>query len=108
VSAQRSGLFITLEGPDGSGKSTQAQVLANRIHQETRRDVQLRREPGSTPLGEQVRHVLLDRAAAPRDAVTDALLFDAARHEHVVQEVRPALGRGAIVVCDRYADSTLA
>ena len=106
-SQQPAGLFITLEGPDGSGKSTQAALLADRLRAQGI-NVVLTREPGGTGLGEQVRRVLLDRDAAPRDAFTDALLFNAARHELVAQVIRPALARGAVVVCDRYADSTLA
>lgn len=107
VSSQRPGLFITLEGPDGSGKSTQAALLADRLRAGGL-EVVLTREPGGTALGEQVRRVLLDRDAAQRDALTDALLFNAARHELVTQVISPAVARGAVVVCDRYADSTLA
>ncbi len=107
VSGQQAGLFITLEGPDGSGKSTQATLLANRLRP-AGREIVLTREPGGTALGEQVRLVLLDRDAATRDALADALLFNAARHQHVVEVIRPALDRGAVVVCDRFADSSLA
>ncbi len=107
VSAHRPGLFITLEGPDGSGKSTQATLLADRLRARGL-EVVLTREPGGTALGEQVRRVLLDVDAAERDTASDALLFSAARHQHVIEVIRPALERGAVVVCDRFADSTLA
>jgi dTMP kinase len=108
VSSQRPGLFVTLEGPDGAGKSSQAELLAERVRDATRREIVLTREPGGTALGEQVRRVLLDREASARDALTDALLFNAARHQLVVAVIAPALARGAIVIGDRHADSTLA
>jgi len=99
------GRFITLEGPDGAGKSSQADRLVSAL-----RDagfmVRQVREPGGTPLGEAVRELLM--AAAPHDARSDALLFNAARATLVAEVIRPALERGEIVVCDRYADSTLA
>jgi dTMP kinase len=101
------GLLITLEGPDGAGKSLQAAVLAERLGAAGRR-VLLTREPGGTPLGERVRDVLLDTAIGGRDAMTDALLFNAARRQLVVDVLQPALDDGLTVVCDRYADSTLA
>jgi dTMP kinase len=107
VTRQPPGLFITLEGPDGAGKSSQATLLAERIRS-AGREVVLTREPGGTALGEQMRRVLLDSAGAFRDPLADALLFNAARHQHVDEVIRPALARGAVVVCDRYADSTLA
>ena len=107
VSSQRAGLFITLEGPDGSGKSTQAALLVDRLRAGGL-DVVLTREPGGTALGEQVRRVLLDVDAADRDTASDALLFSAARHQHVIEVIRPALERGRVVVCDRFSDSTLA
>jgi len=100
------GRFITFEGPDGAGKSSHALQLADRLRG-LGRDVVLTREPGGTALGEQVRHVLLASDAA-RDGLTDALLFNAARHQLVVEVIGPALERGATVVCDRFADSTLA
>lgn len=100
------GLFITLEGPDGAGKSSQAGALADRLRAAGRAIV-LTREPGGTGLGERVREVLLSAAAA-HDALTDALLFNAARRQLVRDVIAPALADGSIVVCDRFADSTLA
>lgn len=100
-------MFITLEGPDGSGKSTQAQRLAEFLRQQGY-PVLLTREPGGTPIGEQVRGILnnLDNTAMhPR---TEILLFQAARAQHVEELIKPHLEKGDLVVCDRYADSTLA
>jgi dTMP kinase len=104
---ERRGRFITFEGPDGSGKSTQAGLLAARL-EDRGLEVVLTREPGGTPLGERVRRVLLDLEGGRHSPRTDALLFNAARAQHVDDVIAPALGRGAIVVCDRYADSTVA
>jgi dTMP kinase len=102
-----SGTFITLEGPDGAGKSTQARLLAERIRQ-TGREVVLTREPGGTALGERLRDVLMHAPAGSHDALSDALLFNAARARQVSEVIRPALERGAVIVCDRFSDSTLA
>jgi dTMP kinase len=101
------GFFLTLEGPEGSGKSTQAGRLAARLGAEGYRCV-VTREPGGTALGEQIRQILLhssDLAPAPS---TDALLFCAARAQLVADVIGPALARGEVVVCDRFGDSTLA
>lgn len=100
------GRFITFEGSDGAGKSEQARRFAAGLTT-AGRAVTLTREPGGTPLGERVRALLLD-PSLDRTAEADALLFNAARAELVSQIIRPALTRGEIVVCDRYADSTLA
>jgi len=99
------GMFITFEGVDGSGKSTQARLLAERLRSEGR-EVVSTREPGGTALGEQVRGLLLhsDRVAP----WAEATLFSAARAQLVDEVIRPALARGADVVCDRYLDSSLA
>lgn len=100
------GLFITFEGGDGAGKSTQIRRLAGAL----RRDgyaVTVSREPGGTPGAEAVRHVVLDTSAAePFGPYLEAMLFAAARNDHVEQTIRPALKRGEIVLVDRFMDST--
>ena len=108
-SSARRGWFITVEGPDGAGKTTQARALATHLG-ERGMDVLLTREPGGTWLGERMRELLLARteSTAPADPLTDAFLFNAARRQHVVELLRPALAAGRTVVCARYADSTLA
>lgn len=102
------GVFITLEGPDGSGKSSLLPRLAGALR-EGGCEVVTTREPGSTPFGEQVRRLVLDTdPPIDRTGRADALLFAASRAQHVAEVIRPALERGAVVVCDRYADSSLA
>ncbi len=103
------GRFITIEGPEGSGKTTQAEVLAARLRSDGLR-VLLTREPGGTRLGEQLRAILLARTPddQPNDPLTDALLFEAARRHLVRTVIRPAMADGVTVICARYADSTLA
>ena len=97
-------MFITFEGIDGSGKSTQAELLAEHLQAESR-DVLALREPGGTPLGERIRELLLD--GPEMSPWAEAALFAAARAELVESVIRPALARGAVVVCDRYLDSSL-
>ena len=107
--ASERGFFITIDGPEGGGKTTQAKRLA--AHLSTLLpSVHLTREPGGTWLGERLREVLLARtgSAAPTDPLTDALLFNAARRQLVQETIRPALDAGTTVVCARFADSTLA
>jgi dTMP kinase len=103
----RRGRFITLEGGEGAGKSTQARLLAERLRMRGLECVTTR-EPGGSPGAERLREVLLSGAAAPLGATAEALLFSAARIDHVDQTIRPALERGAFVVSDRFADSTRA
>jgi dTMP kinase len=98
-------VFVTFEGLDGCGKSTQAALLAATLRQRGR-EVVATREPGGTPLGERVRELLLD--GAEMGAWAEAALFAAARAELVETVIRPALARGAAVVCDRFLDSSLA
>lgn len=100
-------MFITLEGPDGSGKTTQAHLLAEWLR-ERGHEVVMTREPGGTDVGDQIRTVLHDPDNTAMDARTEILLYSASRAQHVAQRIRPALATGAIVVSDRYADSTLA
>lgn len=99
------GRFITFEGGEGTGKSTQARRLAAHLRARGL-DVVETREPGGSPGAEAVRHVLLSGAAEPFGPQTEALLFAAARADHVDQLIRPALAAGRMVVCDRFFDST--
>jgi dTMP kinase len=101
------GAFVTFEGPDGGGKSTQIARLADRLAA-LGHEVVRTREPGGTIVGERVRTVLLDPALADLMPETETLLFCAARAELVMRVIRPALERGAIVLCDRFVDATLA
>lgn len=98
-------MFISLEGADGSGKTTQVALLANRLQAENH-DVEVTREPGGTPGAEAVARLLLDGATDRWSAMTEVLLFAAARRDHVERKIRPALDRGAIVISDRFHDST--
>jgi dTMP kinase len=98
-------VFISFEGADGSGKSTQAELLCAALAAEGR-DVVLTREPGGTELGERIRALLLE--GPEMVPLAEAALFAASRAQHVEQVIRPALARGADVVCDRYVDSSLA
>ncbi len=100
------GRFITFEGGEGSGKSTQIRRLATRLEGQGRIVLQTR-EPGGSPMGERIRGLLLDPAAR-LDAMTQIFLFCAARHDHVVELIEPALARGEWVLCDRFADSSRA
>jgi dTMP kinase len=102
-----SGYFIAFEGGEGAGKSTQEALLAAALG-ERGHEVVRTREPGGTPAGEQIRHVLLSPEFTGLDPRAEALLFAASRGEHVAHVIRPALERGAIVICDRYIDSSVA
>jgi dTMP kinase len=101
----RNGFFITFEGGEGAGKSTQIERLARKMRAK-KYDVIVTREPGGSPGAEAIRHVLLSGAAEPFGPKMEALLFAAARSDHVEQVIRPAIARGAIVLCDRFLDSS--
>nr|WP_144928564.1 dTMP kinase [Paenibacillus bovis] len=101
------GLFITIEGPEGAGKTTIIKMIEKELT-ETGVDVIITREPGGIHIAEQIRQVILDPNNTSMDARTEALLYAAARRQHLVEKVIPALERGAIVICDRFLDSSLA
>lgn len=101
------GLFITLEGPEGAGKSTNREYLAERLREQGV-EVLLTREPGGTPLAERIRELLLAPSDEPMAVDTELLLVFAARAQHLQQVIRPALARGCVVLCDRFTDATYA
>lgn len=101
------GLFITIEGPEGAGKTT----VLNRVVQVLKQrgmDVVQTREPGGIAIAEQIRSIILNKENTEMDARTEALLYAAARRQHLVETVVPAVNRGAVVLCDRFVDSSLA
>ncbi|HYH07596.1 MAG TPA: dTMP kinase [Thermoanaerobaculia bacterium] len=100
------GVFITFEGIEGSGKTTQQQRLAAYLR-ERGRTVVTTKEPGGTPLADRIRAILLDSASVI-DPIAEVFLFAASRRQHTTEIIEPALARGEVVLCDRYADSTLA
>ena len=101
------GIFISIEGPDGSGKSTQIENIKEFFHDKNM-DIIFTREPGGTPIGERIRGIILDRKCSEMDPMTEAMLYAAARAQHVAQVIRPALEKGKIVICDRFVDSSIA
>ena len=101
------GIFLTLEGDDGVGKSTQADLLASWLEQQGRTVLRVH-EPGGTRLGEKIRALLLDKEDDAMAPLAELLLFEAARAQVMDEVIEPALARGEVVVCDRFTDSTLA
>lgn len=101
------GLFITFEGPDGSGKSTQIRYLASHLQSEGIPYI-LTREPGGTTIGDQIRTLLLDPAYKEMANETEALLYAASRAQHVQEKIKPALTAGNVVLCDRFVDASIA
>lgn len=100
-------MFITLEGPEGSGKTTAVEAAVKALEAKGYKIVRTR-EPGGTPISEQIRNVILDKENTAMDPRTEALLYAASRRQHLVEKVWPALKEGKIVICDRYLDSSLA
>lgn len=103
----RGGLFITIEGGEGAGKTTLIQALALKAQQQGH-EVMITREPGGIPIAEAIRAVILRKENTAMDGRTEALLYAAARRQHLAEKVIPALRAGAIVICDRFIDSSLA
>lgn len=103
----KKGVFITVEGPEGAGKTTIIEMLADELEREGHRVLKTR-EPGGIEIAEQIRKVILDKSNTAMDPRTEALLYAAARRQHLVEKVKPALESGMIVICDRFIDSSLA
>ena len=100
-------MFITFEGPEGSGKTTVANIIVNKLEKLGYKVVQTR-EPGGTPIAEAIRNVILDTKNTNLDPRAEALLYAASRRQHLVEKVWPAIKDGKIVICDRFLDSSLA
>ncbi|WP_026893615.1 dTMP kinase [Clostridiisalibacter paucivorans] len=100
------GIFITIEGPDGSGKSTQIKKLSHYLN-EKGYNVLFTREPGGTNIGEYIRKIILDKRNTKMSYETEALLYAASRAQHVSEKIKPALEKGTIVICDRFVHSSL-
>ena len=100
-------MFITIEGPEGSGKSSVTKKVVERLEKEGF-EVVLTREPGGTPIAEEIRNVILDKKNTNMDPITEALLYAASRRQHLVEKVWPLSKEGKIVISDRFLDSSLA
>ena len=100
------GIFITLEGPEGSGKTSAIKVVKQKL-EELGYEIVMTREPGGTDISEQIRNVILNRSNTMMDPRTEALLYAASRRQHLVEKIWPSLKEGKIVICDRYLDSSL-
>ena len=103
----RRGIFISIEGPDGSGKSTQIENIKDYFRKKGI-DYVFTREPGGTAIGERIREIILDKSCKEMDYMTEAMLYAAARAQDVAQVIRPALESGKVVLCDRFVDSSIA
>ncbi len=103
----KKGLFITFEGPDGSGKTTVATIVCQKLS-EKGYEVVHTREPGGIDIAEQIRKVILDPKNTAMDAKTEALLYAASRRQHLVEKVYPAVEKGKVVICERFLDSSIA
>lgn len=103
----KKGLFITFEGPDGSGKTTVSSYVVKQLT-DLGYDIVHTREPGGVDIAEQIRHVILDPKNTKMDVKTEVLLYAASRRQHLIEKILPALSEGKIVLCDRFVDSSLA
>lgn len=103
-----SGLFISVEGPDGSGKTTLVKELSHQLKDILTVPLVVTREPGGSNIAEKIREVIIDPNNHEMDARTEALLFAASRRQHVTEKIRPALTVGKVVLCDRFVDSSIA
>lgn len=101
------GIFISIEGPDGSGKSTQIENI-KKFFADKNLEIVFTREPGGSAIGDRIREILLDNNCKEMDYMTEAMLYAASRAQHVAQVIRPALEAGKIVICDRFVDSSIA
>lgn len=106
----KKGLFISIEGPDGSGKTTQINLLRDFLvdNKLFEFDILFTREPGGTQIGEKIRDIILDNSHTEMDDLTEAMLYAAARAQHVEEVIKPALKQGKLVICDRFVDSSIA
>ncbi len=100
-------MFITIEGPEGSGKSSAIKIIVEKLTNQGYKILQTR-EPGGTTISEQIRSIILDKSNTMMDGRTEALLYAASRRQHLVEKIWPAIKDGYIVICDRYLDSSLA
>ncbi|MCM3671607.1 dTMP kinase [Mesobacillus maritimus] len=103
----KQGVFISIEGPEGAGKTTIINMLTEQLELEGQQVISTR-EPGGIDIAEQIREVILNKSNTAMDSRTEALLYAAARRQHLVEKVRPALAEGKMVLCDRFIDSSLA
>ncbi|MCA9765625.1 MAG: dTMP kinase [Carnobacterium sp.] len=102
------GIFITIEGPDGSGKTSVIKHLLPKLEKELAQKIVATREPGGSEIAEKIRELILNPEHVEMDVRTEALLYAAARRQHLVEKIIPALNKGEIVICDRFVDSSLA
>lgn len=102
------GLFITIEGPDGAGKTSVLEELYPRLQLKAKKQLVKTREPGGIPIAEKIRKIILDPRNEQMDERTEALLYAAARRQHLIEKILPALSEGKIILCDRFVDSSLA
>lgn len=102
------GIFITVEGPDGAGKTTVINELKHKLETQLKVELIVTREPGGIPISEKIRQIILDPENTEMDERTEALLYAAARRQHLIEKVLPAIEAGKVVLCDRFVDSSVA